>query len=67
MQVPILLTMYSMSLAAGVTDDRAVLCSLMHSSMNVLSVISGSEAEIMAESRIIHTAHSITLAIRHIL
>lgn len=59
--------MYSMSLAAGVTDDRALLCSLTHSSMNFLSVISGSEAEIMAESGIIHTAHSITSAKRHIL
>lgn len=49
--------MYSMSLAGGLTDDRALLCSLTHSSMNFLSVISGSMTELAAEFRIIQ-AHS---------
>lgn len=49
--------MYSMLLAAGLTDDRTLLCSLIHSSMNFPSVISGSETEHPAESRIIQ-AHS---------
>lgn len=55
--VPIMPTMCSMSLAGGVTDDRALLCSLTHSSMNFPSVISGSEAERAPESRRIQ-AHS---------
>lgn len=50
-------TMYCMSLAAGLTDDRALLCSLTHSSMNFWSVISGSMTELAAEFRIIQ-AHS---------
>lgn len=45
LEVSFLLTMYSMLLAAGLTDDRAALCSFTHWSINSLSVISGSETE----------------------
>lgn len=49
--------MYSMSVAGGLTDDRARLCSFTHSSMNFKSVIAGSEIERTPESRIMQ-AHS---------
>lgn len=49
--------MYSMSVAGGLTDDRAKLCSFTHSSMNFKSLIAGSEIERTPESRIMQ-AHS---------
>lgn len=48
-------TMYSMSLAGGLTDDRALLCSLTQSLMNFASVIPGSETEHTSEPRTIQT------------
>lgn len=56
-EVPIVPTMYSMSLAGGLTDDRALLCSASHSAMNFPSAISGSDTEHTPEFRIIQ-AHS---------
>lgn len=53
-------TMYSMLLAGGLTDDRALLCSCTHSSMNFPSVISGSESEHTPGSRIIQVHKSTT-------
>lgn len=47
--------MYIMSLAGGITAERALLCSLTHSSINFLSLISGRRAEHTPESRIIQT------------
>lgn len=46
-----------MSLAAGVTDDRARLCPLTHSSMKASSVISGGVTRDIADLVIIQ-AHS---------
>lgn len=54
-EVPIMPTMYSMSLAGGLTDDRALLCSVSQSSMNFPSVISGSDTEHTPKFRIIQT------------
>lgn len=60
MEVPVMLTMYSMLLAAGLTEDRALLCSRTHSSMKLPSVISGSKAEPTPESRILQANSSIS-------
>lgn len=53
-------TMYSMSLAGGLTDDRALLCSVSQSSINFPSVISGSHTEHTPEFRRIQTNSNIS-------
>lgn len=60
--VPVKPTMYSMSLAAGTTDERARLCSLTHSSMKASLEISGSPSG-EAKDFAITQAHRSVLAV----
>lgn len=58
-------TMYSMLEAGGLTDVRALLCSVTHSSMNARSLICGSlTEEVAATSRRVQVHHTVVATTR---